>query len=46
MKPMTLTTMLYSYVHEEEVYNTMPVNDIRDDDDRLKEQLVCRASDE
>ena len=26
---MTLNTMLYSYVHNEEVYESMPINDFR-----------------
>ena len=40
---MTLNTMLYNHVHEEEMYDTMPINYFRDDDDPLKvieEQLA------
>ena len=36
MKPLTLNTMLYNHVHEEDVYKTMSINDFRDDDHPLK----------
>lgn len=31
--------MLYIHVHEEDVYDTMPVNEFGDDDHPLKKQL-------
>lgn len=35
---MTLNTMLYDQVYEEDWREVMTVNDFRDDDDQLKEQ--------
>ena len=37
MKPMTLNTMLYEHVHEG--MEIMSLNDFRDDDDPLKQQV-------
>ena len=40
MKPVALSTILYSYIHEEEMYDNTSINDFRDNNDLLKEQPI------